>query len=217
MTMAEGENLNQGTGDDAPDADAVAAVAAAEAMKATEEAKAVADAAAEAAKPIEYEAFEMPTGMEVDKAAMEEFTPLLQSGKVSQEDAQGYVNVFSAAIKRSNDAHAKSWNEAMGKWHEEAKADPEIGGDKWSGTEAHVALALKKLSPPNSKDENGKDLGTNPLENIFKLTGIGNHVEMVRLLDKVGMILSDDKLDLSHALGQTARTGAEIMYPTQGQ
>ena len=217
--MAEEGNLDQGNSGDTS-ADAVAAAAAAKVAEGgdgdavTPEAKA---AVAEAAKPIEYVAFEMPEGMEVDKTALEAFQPLLQSGKVSQEDAQKYVNIMSDAAKRQTEAHTKAWNDAMGKWQEEAKADPEIGGTNWERTQARISLALKKLSPPNSKDENGKDLGTNPLEEIFKTTGMGNHVEMSRFLEKVGTILEDDKIDLGHALGESAKSPEDIMYPNQGK
>ena len=216
--MADGENLDQGTGGDA-NADAVA-VAAKATEGGTPEEKAAEQAriAAEAAKPIEYQPFTMPEGMEGNKDGLEAFVnPLAQKLKLSQEDAQGLIESHANALKTQAEAHTKAWNTAMGKWQDDAKADPEIGGDKFKETEAHVALALKKLGPPNSKDEHGVDLGTNPLENILKITGVGHHVEIYRLLNKVGMILADDKFDLGHVLGQSTKTGAEVMYPNQGK
>lgn len=166
---------------------------------------------------ITYEAFQMPEGLEIDQDALRDFTPVAQKYKLPQEGAQELVNLFGARLKAQTDAHTKSWNDAMGKWQDDAKADPEIGGDNWGRTQTRISEALKAFSPPNSKDEHGKDLGTNPLEEILKITGLGNHVEFSRLLEKVGKLLEDDKVDVGHALGQSARTGAEVMYPNQGK
>jgi len=166
---------------------------------------------------ITYEAFQMPEGVDIDQDALRDFTPVAQKYKLPQEGAQELVNLFGARLKAQTEAHTKTWNEAMGKWQDEAKADSEIGGDNWDRTQTRISLALKKLSPPNSKDGNGKDLGTNPLEEILKMTGMGNHVEFSRLLEKVGMILEDDKIDVGHALGQSTKTGADVMYPNQGK
>ena len=103
----------------------------------------------------------------------------------------------------------------MAKWQDDAKADPEIGGEQWNDTEKYVALVMEKLSPPNSKDANGVDLGTNPLKEILKITGLGHHVELNRIFRKMGKILDDDKIDIGGALGDSPKSRAEIMFPTQ--
>ena len=171
------------------------------------------------AEPIQYQAFEMPEGMEVDADALAGFTPLLQEHKIPQEQAQKYVNIHIEALKKQAEAHATAWTEAMGKWQDEVKADPEIGGDHFAETETFVALALKKLGPPDrkGKDAQGNEITTNPLQDILKITGTGNHVEVVRILRKMGKILADDTLDFGRHLGNPTKTRAERMFPNQGQ
>ena len=167
--------------------------------------------------PIQYDAFQMPEGMDVDADALAGFPPLSQEHKLPQDVAQKFVDVYAKGLQVQAKAHAEAWTKAMGEWRAAAEADPEIGGDKFKETEAHVALALKKFGPPNHKDEKGNDLGTNPLQEILKVTGTGNHVEIVRLLSKVGKILADDTLDFGRHLGEAPKTRADILFPTQGQ
>lgn len=153
---------------------------------------------------IAYEPFNLPEGMEIDQAALKEFAPIAQKHGLKQEGAQELVDLFASRIKAQADAHAQAWSDAMGKWRDEAKADKEIGGERFTETEAHVALAMKKL-------------GTPELENILKITGTGNHVEIVRLLSKVGKIIDNDSIDLGGVLGEAPKTQAEILFPNQGK
>lgn len=217
----EGSNAGTGAGDEATIAakaaeDAAAAKAAEEGKKNGEDA-AAAKAAEEGKKngedatPIQYEAFQMPEGMEVDVDALAVFTPLAQEFKIPQEKAQELANIMGSGLKKQADAHVKAWAEAMGKWQEEAKADQEIGGDKFTQTEANVARTLKKLGPADRED------GTNALQDILKITGVGNHVEIVRIFSKIGAILADDTLDFGRHLGDAPKTRAEILFPNQGQ
>ena len=153
---------------------------------------------------IVYEPFAMPEGVQVDQEALKDFIPVAQKYKLPQEGAQELVNLLNARDKKRSEAHTKAWADAMGKWRNDAKADPDIGGENFTQTEVHVALALKKL-------------GTPKLEEILKITGTGNHVEIVRFMSKVGKIIDSDTIDLGGALSETPKTQAEIMYPDQGK
>ena len=219
MTMADDATQNEGDAGEGAGAEAAAAAKAAEdaaSAKAAEDAGA-AKAAEEAkgngedAQPTQYEAFQMPEGVEVDADALAAFTPLAQEFKMPQEKAQELANIMASGLKKQAEAHVKGWAEAMGKWRADAEADPDIGGDKFTQTEANVAVALKKLGPADRED------GTNALQDILKVTGVGNHVEIVRIFSRMGAILADDTLDFGRHMGDAPKTRAEILFPNQGQ
>ena len=185
-----------------------------EEIKAAEEAKAAEEKAAEEKKdgaPEEYIDFKMPKGMEVDKGMLETFAPLAKELNLSQEKAQKLVDLQAKGLEASRDAHVKEWADAMGKWKDDVKADKEIGGESYNDTERYAGLALKKLGPANRED------GTNALQSILEVTGVGNHVELVRFFAKVGKLIDDDKIDLGNVMGEGPKSHAETLYPNQGQ
>lgn len=213
--VQDAENAGDPSGETI-DVEAVAAKAAADA----DAAKAAADKGnGQDAEPIQYEAFQMPEDMEVDADALAAFTPLAQEFKLPQEKAQELANIMAGGLKKQADAHVKAWTEAMNKWRDNVEADKDIGGENLQETEKFVALALKKLGPPNRtvKDEQGNEVTTNPLQDILKITGVGNHVEIVRIFSKIGAILADDAFDFGRHLGDAPKTRAEILFPNQGQ
>ena len=179
---------------------------AAEEGKSPEEIKAAEEKAAEEKKkeaPETYTDFNVPEGMEVDKGMMETFLPLAKEGKLSQEGAQKFVDLYSKGLKDSVDAHVKDWADAMGKWKDDTKADKEVGGEQFDQTKVNVNLALKTF-------------GNEKLSEMLEVTGVGNHVEFVRFFDKIGALVANDKIDLGNVASAETRTQAEIMYPNQG-
>lgn len=180
---------------------------AAEEGKSPEEIKAAEEKAAEEKKaegaPESYTDFNMPEGMEADQGMMETFLPLAKEGKLSQEGAQKFVDLYSQGLKASVDAHVKDWADAMGKWTDDTKADKEIGGERFDETKVNVNLALKTF-------------GNEKLSEMLEVTGVGNHVEFVRFFDKIGALVANDKIDLGNVAVTETRTQAEIMYPNQG-
>ena len=179
---------------------------AAEEGKSPEEIKAAEEKAAEEKKegaPESYADFTMPEGMEADQGMMETFLPLAKEGKLSQEGAQKFVDLYSQGLKASVDAHVKDWADAMGKWKGDTKADKEIGGERFDQTQVNVNLALKTF-------------GNEKLSEMLEVTGVGNHVEFVRFFDKIGGLVANDKIDLGNVANAETRTQAEIMYPKQG-
>ena len=176
---------------------------AAEEGKSPEEIKAAEEKKEKEGAPESYADFNMPEGMEVDKGMMETFLPLAKEGKLSQEGAQKFVDLYSKGLKDSVDAHVKDWADAMGKWKDDTKADKEVGGERFDQTQVNVNLALKTF-------------GNEKLSEMLEVTGVGNHVEFVRFFDKIGALVANDKIDLGNVANAETRTQAEIMYPDQG-
>ena len=214
-----------------PDAAAEAAkaaevTAAAEATKAAEAAKVAeaaktADAAgtqtaeetaAEAAKiadgkaktdgaPETYADFKLPEGMEIDKVAMEGFTPVAKELNLSQEQAQKLVDYEAKRVQEMVDGQETAWQTVQEEWRTATKADKEIGGEAFDTSLAAAKTFLNAF-------------GTPELMTALDETGTGNHLEFIRAFAKAGKAMGEDKLIAGQA-SLPARTQAETLFPDQ--
>lgn len=88
-------------------------------------------------------------------------------------------------------------------WANEAKADPEIGGEHF---EANVALANKAVGM----------FGNEKFTKLLADTGLGLHPEMVRVFHKIGKLISEDSVaGAINGLEHAQKSAAQIMYPNQ--
>lgn len=140
----------------------------------------VADTKPEGDKPAEpqvpeaYE-FKMPEGVELDKAAADEFSALAKELKLDQATAQKVADVGAKMAQRQTEAHANLVNS----WVESVKTDKEFGGDK---LDENLATARKAL----------ESFGTPELKDVLNSTGFGNHPEVIRAFYKIGKAISED-------------------------
>ena len=165
--------------------------------------KAKADLEASNGVPEKYE-IKIPDGMEVDKAMLEEATPMFKELGLSQEKAQKVIDFYStkvlpAFVKRSAD----TWNAQKESWAAEVKKDPEIGGTKF---DASVKSAQRVLNT----------LGTDALKKVFDEYGLGNHPEFVRVFARMATHLKEDTIETGDKTGvagpKTIEQMAERLY-----
>ena len=172
--------------------------------------KAKADLEASNGVPEKYE-IKIPDGMEVDKAMLEEATPMFKELGLSQEKAQKVIDFYStkvlpAFVKRSAD----TWNAQKEAWAAEVKKDPEIGGTNF---ETSVKKANRVL----------KTLGTPELDKVWSEYGLGNHPEFVRVFARMAQHMKEDDIHLPQVgprpAGNTMEGIATVLYdntPPQG-
>lgn len=149
--------------------------------------------------PEKYEDFKVPEGYTLDPAAVAEVAPLFKELGLSQEKAQKLIDAQTKINQKAAEDATKAWNDLRAGWVSEAKADKEIGGDKF---DQNVALAKKAM----------EKLGTPKLAEALNQTGMGDHPELIRFMVKLGGLVADDKLHFGSASGATPKTAAEIMY-----
>lgn len=140
-----------------------------------------ADDAGASETPIDYSTLTVPEGMEVDTAAMEQFSELAASMNGGEglpvEDAQKLVDMQCAMIKGQMD----SWDKTFSEWRGEIFSDKEIGGEAWDKTtRPNVMRAVEKYG--------GRELAEMMLTN--KLYGENPH--LIRMLNRIGATLSED-------------------------
>lgn len=154
------------------------------------------DATAEGQVPESY-TFTMPDGVELDKAAADEFSVIAKEFKLSQEGAQKIADIGAAMVQRQAQEHAKT----VEGWVQAAKADKDIGGDKFSENLGVAKAAIDKFGSPE-------------LKALLDSTGIGNHPAVVKFAFAVGKAISEDGFVPGAPKVAVAVDKAKVMFPT---
>lgn len=126
--------------------------------------------------PEAYE-FEMPDGVEVDKAAAADLSALAKELKLDQSTAQKIADAGARMVQRQMEAHAK----LVESWVESVKADKDIGGDK---LDEHLAVARKAMDT----------FGSPELKELLNSSGLGNHPAVIKTFWRAGRAISEDKI-----------------------
>lgn len=119
---------------------------------------------------------QMPEGLELDKAAADEFTAIAKELKLDQPTAQKLADVAAKMQQRQMETHQK----LVETWVEQVKTDKDIGGDK---LDENLGVARKAL----------ETFGTPELRDVLNATGFGNHPAIIKAFFKVGKAISEDR------------------------
>ena len=143
----------------------------------------------------------MPEGVEVDQALVDALGPEFKDLKLTTKGAQRLADKFIEIQTGREKARGEAWGTTVAGWVDTAKADKEMGGDKWDGT---VNTAVRAINT----------LGTPALKEYLEASGGGNHPELIRFMAKVGNLIKED----SPAQGGAEGAGkpvdhASLMFP----
>ena len=164
--------------------------------------------------PAEYTNFTLPDGVEVDKATMEAFKPLAKKFNLTQAQAQELVDVQANALTKAGEGQVEAWGKVVDDWLAETKADETIGGDNLSESLSLAKKALNALDASEKvmyTDESGRKRETTKLHQLLDTTGMGSHVELIRLLTRVGRAIGEDNLSFGRPASGSANA-ADIMF-----
>lgn len=130
--------------------------------------------------PLEtYADFNLPEGIELDKAALDSAIPIMKESGLNQEQAQKFVDWYASQVQAGNVRQSESFNQLMTEWSNASMKDAEFGGDKFEESVAIARTALDKF-------------GTPELKKLMNDHGVGNHPEMIRFMLKVGRLTMED-------------------------
>jgi hypothetical protein len=150
----------------------------------------------EAGAPESYSDFEVPEDYGINDDSLTDYTSWAKENNLSQEQAQEGVNM----VTKMQEAQVEQWVEQQKAWVDDAKKDAEIGGEKF---DQNVSVAVK------ARDS----FGTSEFSEMLDSSGLGNHPEMIRFLNRVGKAISEDKVIVSGAnAGQ--RSQENVLYPS---
>lgn len=156
------------------------------------------------AESTSYDDLEIPEGMEVDEAALGNFKDLAASmndGKgLSKEDAQKIVDFRAEMVK----AGMAQWETIFSERRGEIHSDKEIGGDNFaSRTIPRVLAAAEKFGDADM------------IKALKEDKMYGEFPPLIRLLNRVGATLSEDKLVKGgkKPAGKGKKDASDVLYP----
>lgn len=151
---------------------------------------------AETKAPEAYE-FKMPEGVELDKAAADEFSSIAKELDLTQDQAQRVAEVAMKMQQRQAEQQVAT----VRGWAEQCKTDKEFGGDN---LEQNLGVARQAIDTFGSKE----------LKALLDKTGLGNHPELVRFAFKAGKAIDTAKYQPGGARTPTDQTDpAKKLYP----
>lgn len=133
------------------------------------------EAKTEAKVPDSYEDFKSPDGLALDTEVLGDLKALGKELGLTQENAQ---KVFDLGVKLQQ-RNTEAWQAQLTKWVGEAKADKEIGGEKFA---ENLGLAKQAMSKFASRE----------FLEYLDTSGLGNHPALIKTFFKVGKAISDD-------------------------
>lgn len=134
-----------------------------------------------AVAPESYEEFKLADGVEIGKDNLDKFHALAKDGNLSQEAAQGLMDLMSDHTTASAEATAKVLSDEVSGWLKDSMADGEFGGALYK---ENVDIALKGID----------EVGTPELKQMLNTTGLGNHPEIIRAFYRVGKMVSEGNI-----------------------
>ena len=165
---------------------------AAEPDEAAVEGKEGEDVAEEAA---DYTDFTLPEGMGLDDVALAEFAPVAKELGLKQEGAQKLVDVIANKHQRDVAAAKVAQSEAIDKWEQEIKSNPE-----WK---TNVLLADKAIAAIGNKDFTA--LANDP--------SVGSYPPFKEAMAWVGKLLSESNFAEGNGSEPTQSRMADRFYP----
>ena len=135
---------------------------------------------ADAGVPDAYADFELPQGLTLDAAKLDELKAHYKELGLTQEQAQKAAVKEATSIKQSQEAQTNAVTQLREGWLNAARSDAEIGGDGFEENLAAARLGLSKF-------------GTSELNTLLRTSGLGNHPEVIRVFTRIGKTLKEDQ------------------------
>lgn len=152
-------------------------------------------------EPQDFEAFNLPDGMEMNTELLSEVTPIFKEAGLTQEQAQKFIDIHSQQLLAQEQGKLDAFNQLNQEWRDAVKNDKDIGGDNYDQSIANARTALNKF-------------GTPELTKLLNETGIGNNPEVVRFMNSVGALLQEDQPGGPSGTVKTVKDRADVLYPT---
>jgi hypothetical protein len=146
-------------------------------------------------------AFTVPEGMTLDAEMIEKAMPLFKDAGINQEQSQKFLDLYAAKMQESEQGKLDSFNQMRQDWANQAKSDPEYGGDKFDENIASAKAALDKFGNPE-------------LLKVLDSSGMGDHPEMIRFMMSVGRLTQEDTPGNGAKNHGQAKSHLDILYPS---
>ena len=146
--------------------------------------------------PEKYE-FKLPDGAVADEKLIGDFSTVAKDLNLTQEQAQKVVDLYTANLKNQEKSFQDAFAEQEKTWIAEVKQQPNY--------QENLSLAKKAVEYFSEGDNDAK--------NLVLGTWLGNHPAMIRMMARIGKVISEDSFISAHGTS-TKKDPAEILYPS---
>lgn len=147
--------------------------------------------------PTEYQLTLAP-GTILEASDLTEIAAMAKQQQLTQEEAQAALVAYEQSLR-----------DQSGTFRRELEADTTLGGANLATTQRNVIRALDSLAPSTSAEGAA-------LRKFLDKSGLGNSLHIVRLLDKVGRGMGEDRPILTNApQGSSPVDIVELFYGKQ--
>lgn len=149
---------------------------------------------------VDFANLELPEGMVLDDAAVEQFGSVIKELGLDQEQTQKMASAYAQLQQAKAQEAGEAFSQQLDQWYEQSTTDKEFGGDKFEESAKLAVQAVEKFGGPE-------------LKQVLENTGLGNHPEVIRFMYRVGKAVSEDNPGAGGNGPQEKRDRASVLYP----
>jgi len=151
--------------------------------------------------PLTAEDITLPEGFTPEPELMTEFLSVVNDQELSAKDrAQGLLDLQSKLMTKASEASSAAWDAMQDEWQAAVKADPTIGGERFTASIAQVNKLVAEY-------------GNNEVVDAFALTGAGNNPAIVKFLHTLAGKLTEGGYTQGQPTNAPANA-AQLLYPS---
>jgi hypothetical protein len=162
-----------------------------------------ADADGKDTTEVKFTDFTLPEGVSLNEGAMKGFLPLAQEAKLTQEQAQKFVDIGGKIAEESMSLQETAHEQQTQDWIKESYNHPELGAGKRDQFKESMTFVDKAMRAFGDKD----------LVKSLIDSGFIHNPSLVLYFKKAGMAISEDNLVTSHGSGMSDDAKLRAMYP----
>ena len=143
---------------------------------------------------------ELPKDSKLTQADVDEIAATARERGLSQDEAAAMLAERGKTAAAFEARAVEQFKAERGKWVEQVKNDPEIGGEKLAETQRLAMLAIERFYPQELRD-------------YLRASGFGDHPYMVRLARSIGEAMSEDQPGKGGGIGGGGKKApGDVLY-----
>jgi len=155
-------------------------------------------------KSVEDFELKLPKDSRLDESHVDGVRALAKDANLTEAQAKAILLRDHKAAIEAHEAQEAFLDAKAEEWEGQCSNDPEFGGDKWKGTQQRVKQFVNRF-------------GTEALKESLNASALGSHPEVVRLINRAAMVMSDDTLVFSNNNAAPKEKAIEdIIYDDNG-
>lgn len=152
---------------------------------------------------VDYTDFSLPEGVNLNEGAMKDFLPLAKDAKLTQEQAQKFVDIGGRLAEESIALQEQAHKSQTQEWIKASFKHPELGDGKREQYKEAMGFADKAM----------RAFGDKELVQTLIDTGLVHNPSLVLYFKKAGQAISEDTLVTDRKTGRTDDQMLRSMYP----